>query len=162
MLVSGVVAGTLLGLVVGKDWRRLSRIHIRLFPMLLLALALRGGAPLLASAGLPLYIASIAATGLVAGLNRHLPGTALIAVGSLSNLVVVWINGGMPVDLDAVAVVAATMPSDALHMPLDEDTRLTLLADVLPIPLFRGVYSVGDVLIAIGAFCLPFITLARR
>ncbi len=162
MLVSGVVAGTLLGLALGRDWRRLGRIQVRLLPLLLVALVVRAGAPLLASAGLPLYAASIAVTGLVAGVNRHLPGMVFIAVGSMSNLVVVSVNGGMPVDLSALATAAGTMPEDALHVPLDGRTRLALLADIVPVPLVRGVYSVGDVLIAVGAFCLPLVTLARR
>lgn len=164
MLASGVVAGVLLGLLVGRDWRRLAKIQVRLMPVLVVSLALRAAAPILSGAGLGLwtYLASIAGTGLVSVANYRLPGMALIAIGSSSNLVVGIANGGMPVDLEAVARVGGTMPNDALHVPLTDAAKFAILADILAVGAVRGVYSVGDVLIAIGAFLLTFTALARR
>lgn len=162
MLVSGALAGAILGLVVGRDWRRLGQLRVKFLPLLLSAFAMRGLAPLFTTLALPLYVLSIAATGLVAGANRQLPGMILIAAGSASNLIVVLANGGMPVDLDALAAVGGTMPHDDLHIPLTDAATLAALADVLPVPFVRGAYSLGDVFIAAGAFFLSFITLARR
>ena len=109
-----------------------------------------------------MYVVSIAGTGLVALANVRLPGVAFIAIGSLCNLIVVVANSGMPVDSEALAIAGGAMPRDALHVPLDQATKFVLLGDILPIGLVSGVYSVGDVLISVGAFLLTFITLARR
>lgn len=164
MLASGVIVGILLGLLVGRDWRRLAKIQVRFMPVLVASLVLRGAAPILAGVGLGLstYLVSIAGTGLVAAANFRLPGMVLIAAGSLSNLIVVLANGGMPVDLEAAATAGGAMPNDALHVPLTDAAEFVILADVLAVSVVRGVYSIGDLLIAIGAFLLTFTTLARR
>ncbi|MEK7860856.1 MAG: DUF5317 family protein, partial [Chloroflexota bacterium] len=78
-----------------------------------------------------------------------------------ANLVGVAANGGMPVDAAAMAAVGVSMPSDRLHIPLDASTRLAALADFIPVPVVRGVYSPGDVLLAVGGFWLPFTWLRR-
>lgn len=133
-------------------------------PVLVASLVLRAVAPVLTGVGLGLstYLASIAGTALVSAANFRLPGMALIAIGSTANLIVVMANGGMPVDLEAVASAGGTMPSDALHIPLTENAEFVILADIVAVGLVRGVYSAGDLLVAVGAFLLTFTTLARR
>jgi hypothetical protein len=37
-----------------------------------------------------------------------------------------------------------------------------VLADVIPVPLARAVYSIGDFCIALGGFLVPFVLLIRR
>ncbi len=123
---------------------------------------MRPVALLVGPAAFPLYVSSIAGTAIVAGVNWRLPGVSLIAVGSVLNLLVVVGNGGMPVDSGALALAGANVPADALHTALTAQTMLPALADVVPVPLVRGVYSVGDLAIAVGGFLLPFRTLARR
>lgn len=162
MLVSGVVAGAILGFAVGREWRRLAMFRVRFLPLLVGAFLVRGVAPLLAPVALPFYLASITATGLVALANGRLPGAILIAAGSALNVVVIAANGGMPVDVLRLAEVGGAMPVDVLHIPLTGETHLRLLADILQVPVVRALYSVGDVLIAAGGFTLSFITLARR
>jgi hypothetical protein len=68
----------------------------------------------------------------------------------------------MPVDPAAVAAAGARMPADRLHVELTERTALPLLADIIPLPLVRGVYSVGDVLLSAGGSWLPFVWMRRR
>ncbi len=162
MLVSGALLGLLIGLAVGRDWRRLALIDIRWLPLLIAVLAMRPLALVAGPAAFPLYVSSLAGTALVAAVNWRLPGVSLIAIGSVLNLVVVVTNGGMPVDSGALALAGANAPTDVLHTALTAQTMLAALADVVPVPLVRGVYSVGDLAIAVGGFLLPFLTLARR
>src|SRR6266542_4262864 len=82
--------------------------------------------------------------------------------GERASIVYVAANGGMPVDHAALATAGANMPSDRLHMPLTEASALAVLADRIPVALFRAVYSLGDVLIAAGGFLVPFVTMRRR
>jgi hypothetical protein len=87
----------------------------------------------------------------------------LIAAGALLNLVVVLVNGGMPVDPAAAALAGTALRGDdPLHHALDAATRLPFLADVIPLPPLRNVYSAGDVAIAAGGFWLPFRSLSRE
>ncbi len=102
MLVSGVVAGTLLGLLIGRNWRRLERIEIAWLPLLIAALVLRITAGVFSPGSIALYVASIAITGLVAAINWRLPGALLIALGSALNLAVIAANGAMPIDQAAL------------------------------------------------------------
>jgi hypothetical protein len=89
---------------------------------------------------------------LVAVLNRTMPGAWLIGVGAMLNSIVTFVNGGMPVDPGALTLSGKAPPSDGLHVILGPDTRLSFLADVLLIPVINNIYSIGDVVLAIGGF----------
>ena len=159
MLISAVAAGLLLGVLFGGHLRNMASLAIR-WPWLLgLAIVLRLAAPLAPLVPLPFYLASFSAILVVVLVNRGIPGMPLIGIGALSNLAVVALNGGMPVDLGAVAVAGASAPHDPLHLTLDAGSRLGFLADVIPVALVRNVYSAGDILVAAGGFWLPFVKL---
>ena len=162
MLASGPILGVIAGWLLRGDISRLGAIRIRWWPVLAGAVALR----LLGGSLGPLapvsYVAAFAAIVAVALVNVQLPGMALIAGGALLNLVVVVVNGGMPVDAGAVAAAGGRMPSDALHIPLTDRTALALLADRIPVPIFAAAYSAGDVLLAAGGFWIPFAAMRRR
>lgn len=162
MLVSGVILGTLGGLAVSRTWRPLAALRVRWLPLLIAGLVARAIAPFIPPAAFALYVAALAATTGAALANVRLGGVVLVAIGSTLNLVVVVLNGGMPVDAAAVALVGGTMPSDALHVALGDSARLAWLADVIPVGFFRAVYSLGDVCIAAGGFVVPFVLLVRR
>ena len=162
MLVSSVALGTAAGLVFRGDWRNLRDLRIFWWQFAFLALGLRLLALIV---GLPVWahIVAILLVAAVAARNWRIGGAPLVAIGSALNAVVILANGGMPFDAAAAAAVGAlTLENDALHQPLDPDTRLPWLADVLPVGLFRAVYSVGDVIIAAGGFWVPFSVLRRR
>src|SRR5437762_12227276 len=162
MLVSGAVAGTVFGFAIGRDLHRLESIQIKWLPVLLVAAVLRVASPLFGALALPLDLLSIVSTAVVAAANLRIPGMTLIAVGSLLNAAVAIANSGMPVDMAGLAAVGATVHIDGLHTPQTEATALRALGDVLVLPFQRAAYSIGDVAIALGAFLVPFITLARR
>jgi Family of unknown function (DUF5317) len=87
--------------------------------------------------------------------NRHLPGMPLVALGGALNLLAISVNGGvMPASPSALA--GAGLPVDppgfqnSAALP---DPRLAFLGDVFFIPAswpLSNVFSVGDVLIALG------------
>jgi len=101
--------------------------------------------------------------------NRRLPGIRLIALGVLMNFAVMVVNGGhMPVTPEALVTaghqsLAYRMESGARvasskDVILErEETALWWLSDVFVIPRdwpLSGSFSLGDVVIALGAFVL--------
>ena len=156
MLVSGLLAGLVLGLASGGNWRNLARLDLKLWPGLLAGVIARAAAPLLGGLALSASIAGLLLVALVAVVNRAIPGAWLIGLGAFLNSVVTFVNGGMPVDPGALAVSGKAPPSDGLHVILGPDTRLSFLADVVLIPVINNIYSVGDVVLAIGGFWMVF------
>jgi hypothetical protein len=161
MLLSGVVAGLAFGIAIGRDWHRLERLQINWLPFLVLALIARAVAPFTPLA-LALDLLGIALTAAFAAANWRLPGAPLVALGSLLNLTVILVNGAMPVDVEMLGAAGGRLREDALHEPLTDGSGLPILADIIIVPFVRAAYSIGDVLIAIGGFLLPFVTLTRR
>jgi len=156
MLASAIGVGLLAGLATGGRISRLGDLRVAWWPLLALAIAVRLMAGLAGDLAAPIYVAAFAGVVGVAVANRRLAGAPLIAAGAALNLLVVAINGGMPVSADAIAAVGGTFPRDPLHMELGPSSRLTLLADIIPFPVVRTAYSAGDVLLAIGGGWLAF------
>lgn len=157
MLISGVAAGLVAGVLTGGDLRRLGRLRPRLAGAFVLAVLLRGLAAAPFDSALQRYVYVVALGLLVIAVvaNLDLPGTVFIAAGLIANTLVISANGGaMPVAPAAVAAASAVVPSDPLHTELHSETRLAMLADVIPVALFRSVYSAGDVLLSLGVFWL--------
>lgn len=157
MLVGGVVAGFAAGVAFGGDWRRLATFSLRLWPLLAIAAGLRLIGIVFPVAPLAVYFAGLAGVAIVALANWRIPGAALIAVGTTLNVLVVLVNSGMPYDVPATLGVGAALPTDSLHVILGPETQLRFLGDIIPFGVVRGVYSVGDFLIAVGGFLIPFI-----
>lgn len=161
MLASSVALGIAGALLLGGNWKKLAAIRLAWWPLLAAAMALRI-AGLAIPLGVPIYLTAIIAVAIVAARNVALPGASLIAVGSVLNAVVIAANDGMPVDpLAAASANARPLFNDQLHVSTTPDTRLHFLSDVIPVPIFRNVYSVGDILISAGGFWLPFRWLRR-
>jgi hypothetical protein len=91
-------------------------------------------------------------------LNRSRTGMWLAGLGVLMNFTVIALNGGMPVLSEAAEVASGftvTVPDlsgSFKHEILDESSRLTMLADVIPLRLgtLGQVISLGDVFLAVG------------
>ncbi|MCW2570748.1 MAG: hypothetical protein JWO88_806 [Frankiales bacterium] len=111
--------------------------------------------------GGPVYPVGLAVSaGLVAWFlarNRGVRGTGLVALGLLSNALVVGLNGAMPVSVEAAGRAGTTtqhilIGDDPRHEIADRHTRLRALGDVIPLraPRWPEVVSPGDVLLAAG------------
>jgi hypothetical protein len=162
MLVSGLVAGFVLGLATGGRWRNLERFNLKLWPGLLVGVIVRLVAPFLGALALSASISGLVVVAIVAVVNRAIPGAWLIALGSFLNTVVTLVNRGMPVDPGALAASAKPTPADGLHVVLGPETVFPFLADVVLVPVINNIYSVGDVLLAIGGFWMTFRLLRQR
>lgn len=152
-----IVAAVGVGLALGGTLRRFEHLRIHRWGLVLTGLALQlvpvpsvGGVP--ASVIGPVMLAT-SYVFLVAFLvaNRWIPGTTWMAIGLLANLLVVTINGGMPVRAESVARAGADPTTlertiDAKHHLMQDDDLLWPLADVIPIPgPLPLVISIGDV-----------------
>src|SRR5215212_10574730 len=106
-----------------------------------------------------IHLATYLLLGAFLVVNRHIPGLVVIAAGGALNFAAIVSNGGvMPADRDAVA--AAGIAEDATQFANSAPTDgapLGLLGDVFHTPAWfavHNVFSVGDVVIVIGAFVL--------
>lgn len=85
--------------------------------------------------------------------NRWIPGASVMRLGLLLNLVVVMVNGGMPVQAEAIEHAGGSpytlmQATPTKHHLMTEDDVLWQLGDVIPIPPpFADVLSIGDVLL---------------
>ena len=161
MLVSGVIAGFIVGLVSGGHLSGLQRFELKWWPLLIAGLIARASALFFRVIALETSVLGIALIVAVAIVNRRLPGAVLVAVGSLLNLLVILMNSGMPVDAAAISATPNDPPMDGFHILLDSSTRLAYLADVIRVPVVNSAFSVGDLAVAIGGFWTTF-RLVRR
>ncbi len=168
LLIAGaIVAGCLAGLAVGGSLRSLAEIRLRWWPLAVIGLAFQlAPVPSLQGQadhwlGVGLLIASyVALLGFVVA-NARLPGFALISVGFALNVLVISLNGGMPVSRHALveaygpsygtAVTELQASGGAKHHLARPDDVLVPLTDVIALgsPV-RLVMSVGDVLFFLG------------
>lgn len=165
MLIPLVIfSSVLIALARGGRLRNLSALPVRYVGLLFVPLViqlvafsplgdLRVGATPVAQY---LYAFSLGVAVLALALNRRLPGVTWIAVGLFLNFLVITVNGGfMPVSSTAreFAGMAALNVRDMNVVPMTNSTVLPWLADILPLPAlvpFANVFSIGDLLIAIG------------
>jgi len=159
MLVSGVIAGIAAGIAFGGDWRRLSTFTLHLWPLLVIGAGLRVLGELVPTSPLAVYFVGLVCVAIVAARNWRLPGAALISVGTFSNVLVVLLNSGMPVDMTVAGEISALPRPNGLHIALGPATIFPFLADIVPVAIVPSVYSVGDFLIAFGGFLIPFLWL---
>jgi hypothetical protein len=106
-----------------------------------------------------IHLASYLLLGAFLVVNRHVPGLLVIAAGGALNFAAIVTNGGvMPADPDAIA--AAGIPQDATEFANSapaEGAPLGFLGDIFHTPGWlpiHNVFSVGDLVIVLGAFLL--------
>lgn len=165
MLIGLVLALVLASVpLTGGSLARLADMRFAATPAIVAAIAIQVAVISLMPAGAPalhdaLHLLSYALAGWFVIANRRVPGVALVALGGALNLVAIAANGGvMPASRSALR--AAGLPADtgaftnsgALSHP-----RLSWLGDVFATPphlFFSNVFSVGDVVLALGALVL--------
>lgn len=129
------------------------------------ALFTEAGDRLTGSAGPAIYVASTGAVFLAVLRNIRLPGMAVVALGSISNLAAIVANGGsMPADAGALIAAGFTDAGSHTNSVVLDHPALQPLTDIFAVPAgipLANVYSIGDVLIGIGIVIL-IATLMRR
>ncbi len=158
LLASVVVVSLLAGLVLGGRFSGFERIHLRLW--------------WLAPVGLAMQLAPASNHGLALGLllgsyvvllafglaNIRLAGFALIVMGLLANFLVISVNSGMPVTRSALlssgqadTLSLLTSGQGTKHHLAGSGEVLLPLADVIPVGTpFHQVMSVGDLFVYAG------------
>ena len=160
LLVAGVLVGIATVPLARGRLSALGTVRLKLVPLIFGALALQ----LVITAVVPggsetlhriLHLGSYA---MVAGFivaNRHLTGMAIVAAGTALNLAAIVANGGvMPASRHAMKIAGITPSHDFMNSTAVAHPRLQPLGDVLAIPKgwpLHNVYSVGDIVIVVGA-----------
>lgn len=163
----GIIVGLLLrGSIANLSGFRFRWAWVAVTGLLIqVALFTEAGDRLTGSAGPAIYVASTAAVFLAVLRNIRLPGMAIVALGSVSNLAAIISNGGsMPADPAALVAAGFTDAGSHTNSVVVENPALQPLTDIFAVPAgipFANVYSVGDVLIGIGIVIL-IATLMRR
>jgi hypothetical protein len=167
LIILGAIAlGVVIGLALGGSLWRLADVHFRWWPLAIGGLALQL-IPVPSAEGkldhwlaLGLLIASYVGLLVFVVANLRLPGFALVGVGFALNLLVISLNGGMPVNAHALeeasgsgygaAVIRLDRNGGAKHHLARTDDVLVQLSDVIQVgwPV-RNVFSAGDI-VAMG------------
>ncbi len=108
--------------------------------------------------GVIMMLASFVLLMILVVANRSKPGMWIAGLGVLMNFTVIAVNGGMPVLAGAAEVASGFTVADPdisgsfKHTLLDETSRLTFFADVIPLRLvgIGEVISLGDIFLALG------------
>lgn len=169
MILAEVVAAALLvSLVTGGSLRRLQREPLRgewvllvLLPAQILWPGLASRLDIQCALSIVVWLFMMAVLAIVCFWNAPRRWQLAIAgLGIAMNVLVIGLNGAMPVDIRAASEIGIPRSSsrmafeiDCLHNEMGADTRLPMLADVIAIPgpnWQRGVISPGDVLLALG------------
>lgn len=165
---AAVLVGLLLGMACGGTPRRLSSARLRWeYPTIVVFLAQAavrasiGGANL---GSMAWYLWAVLATILTILLIVQTSGALrLVALGVGLNVVVVLVNGGMPVwahSLVGSSLLDAVRSSGGFYTIADVRGVLVFLGDVLPTP-WGAVGSVGDMALIVGVVTYLVINLTR-
>lgn len=164
LLVAAIAIGLSAGLLSGGSLRGLQAVRLRGESALVALLVVQLLIPSVSERlDVPRYLALgcwlLAMAGLVALAlwNADAPGMVIAALGVALNLMVIGLNVGMPVSQRAAGIAAGSteivIAYDIVHRELTSSTLVPMLADIIPIPGpkgFRGVASIGDVMLVIG------------
>jgi MFS family permease len=161
ILVVTVLACTLVVPLAGGRLRALADVRLRALAWLWGALGLQllitvVPVPWPAFAYAPAHMLSYVLAGVFFIANRSVPGLWLVGVGGLLNFLAIAANGGvMPASETAFATAGLSVSEQAFaNSAVAAAPRLRLLGDVFALPAswpLANVFSVGDVLIAVGA-----------
>lgn len=167
IVVDSVILGILSGMARGGTFRQLMTARLRYESPMLVVFIFQLSVPRLAQAGhwpsglaVAVWVITMCLLVAVAALNWRSHGMIIVATGIALNALVISVNCGMPVSRSAVESVTGQdvaqnlFDTDLVHIPLESGTSLPVLADVIPVPgpaWHRGVVSVGDIFLALGA-----------
>jgi hypothetical protein len=138
----------------------LGTVRLKLVPLIFAALGLQimlttvmpGGNETLHRV---LHIVSYAMVAVFLVANRRITGMAIVAAGTALNLAAIIANGGvMPASKSAMKTAGITPSHDFMNSTAVAHPKLQPLGDVLAVPKgwpLHNVYSVGDIIIVIGA-----------
>lgn len=171
-ILYAILIGLVLGFVLGGRLSGLATIDFRwpwlaiggfLVQLVLFSDAVRERA---GDLGPPLYVASTVAVLIAVIRNIRIPGMALVALGAASNLAAIVANGGyMPASEGAFAALGGGLNPGYTNSAIVPNPALEPLTDLFALPSwlpFANVFSIGDVLIALGVVIVIAAGMRRR
>jgi hypothetical protein len=173
VLVAPVLVALAVGLLLGGSFERLARLRLRRIELVVAAFVLQVIAfpftwlPWTTSGLLPvvLWLVSFSLLAVAAWANRRVPGVLVIAVGMASNVAAIVVNGGyMPV-LPSALRGAGESYDVSNNSAAEASPHLGWLVDRWAVPDWMptgNVFSVGDVLIAMGVIVLVWSAMGVR
>ena len=159
------------GFIAGGSLRPFDRLRVHWWGVALAGLALQGislTSGISQQAGWAVLVGSYGLLLAFAGVNRRLPASWLVMAGLVLNILVIGVNGGMPVGTSALETAGAGAEGligagTAKHHLMGPGDTLTALADVIGIPPPVGaVISIGDVLLYAGVAALVVLIMLGR
>jgi hypothetical protein len=171
-ILLAVPVGIALGYLIGGRLGRLSEIRFEWAWLAATGLAVqillfstpigdsfRGGV------GEAIYVASTGMVLVAVWRNLRIPGLALVALGAISNLAAIVANGGvMPTTPEALGAAGLDPREGFSNSAILDDPALAPLTDIFALPPwlpFANVFSIGDVLIALGIVLVIAIGMRR-
>lgn len=170
-ILYAVVVGLLLGLLLGGRPAGLAALRVRFGPVMVAGLLVQvvlfseAVTEVVGALGPPIYVAStLVVIGAVLA-NLRVPGMALVALGAISNITAIVANGGyMPADAGAMAALGRSEPTTYSNSTILAEPVLKPLTDIFVLPPwvpFTNVFSIGDVLIAVGVVIVIVVAMRR-
>jgi len=159
------------GFIAGGSLRPFEHLKVRWWGLALAGLIVQGVSlegSIARPAGSALLVASYGLLVVFAWMNRRLPALWIAMAGLVLNILVIGVNGGMPVSASALETAGARAEGlvgedVGKHHLMGPDDRLTPLADVIGIPPPVGtVISIGDVLLYAGVATLVVAVMLGR
>jgi len=160
-ILFAVPVGLVLGFLIGGRLHRLADLRFEWGWLAVAGLAVQVvlfsspiGESLGGGVGAAIYVASTGAVLVAVWRNLSTSGLPLVAMGAISNLAAIVANDGVMPTTPAALAAAGLSPRDGLsNSAIRENPALGPLTDILAMPSwlpFANVFSIGDVLIAIG------------
>jgi hypothetical protein len=156
---AAVAAGVVLGLALGGRPSNIGRRPLQLVMVLAVSVALQAVAENVDigdTLGLALVLTSYVGLSAFAVANIRLVGMPVVLVGLVCNLAVITVNGGMPVDREAIVAAGVASDAEVDHLDfgakrhLEDGDALMVLGDIIPVSLTSEVLSFGDLILAFG------------
>jgi hypothetical protein len=159
-ILYAVPIGLLLGMLLGGRPAGLATLRFRHGWIMLAGLVVQvvlfspAVTAVIGDLGPPVYVMSTGAVIAAVLLNLRITGMAIVALGAISNLTAIVLNGGyMPADPGAMAALGKIEPTAYSNSAVLPDPVVKPLTDIFALPAwvpFANVFSIGDVLIAVG------------
>ncbi len=159
-MLYALVIAVALGFVLGGRLGGLERIRFHWAALAIVGLAVQivlFSGPVterIGDLGPPIYVASTVAVLTFVLRNARIAGLPIVALGAASNLAAIVANGGyMPADPGALAALGKVSADEYSNSVSAAQPMLGWLTDVFAMPRwvpFANVFSLGDVIIAIG------------
>lgn len=152
-----IVVGVLVGLVRGGRFGNLGDAAFRMWPLLVLGVVVQGAAAFTGEGAVPVILVSYALLLAFCAVNLTHAGMGVVLVGIALNLVVIGVNGGMPVRQEAIVAAGIVEHHEVKDLEFGEKRhletsrdRITFLGDIVPVPVAREVLSFGDLVMSVG------------